>query len=382
MLNISGAALFAATLNLNAVPAIGFVPAFAQETPAPTPAFAMTITIPTVTAVGSSMSEQQIKDVFTSNFLTHADALARLSADSITIPEITLSFTASDSGPAYTSTATYRDLVLSNIKDGRVAAITIRSTESKSSDGTTVYNQINGNNFDIRRTLEVAGIVTGDPNATMAPMYGDFTIAGGTLSGPMFSCAIGGSRNTGFEARPVKVSFASLLDALEQFGATPGRRPAAGGHQDFRQLHHRHRARHPRRCGGQRLGGRLFGYAGGWSERGRQARRRLDGRLRAEHLPRDQAQRHQRRRCRRPGARFTRRIRAQGHRLQPDPDGAGWRYRRPLSEDWFNKNGRLLIPSMAGLAFSGVDLDVPNPDKPGERIQAKIGNFIEPCRLS
>ena len=87
MLTISKAALVVAALGL-AAPLATAWPVLAQDTAAPTQAapFSFELNIPTVTAVDSSMSEDQIKDVFTSNFLDHADQLATLNATSITIP--------------------------------------------------------------------------------------------------------------------------------------------------------------------------------------------------------------------------------------------------------------------------------------------------------
>ena len=90
VLKLSRAALLAATIGL-AAPVAFVLPASAQEKAQEVQqneAIAFEIKVPSVIAVDSSMSEDQIKDVFTANFLTHADQLASLSASSITIPEL------------------------------------------------------------------------------------------------------------------------------------------------------------------------------------------------------------------------------------------------------------------------------------------------------
>jgi hypothetical protein len=137
VLKLSRAALLAATLGL----AAPVLPAFAQESPgqpADQMPFAFELKIPSVVAVDSSMSEDQIKDVFTSNFLTHADQLASLNATSITIPELTAVFTVEGTGGG-TSTVTYRDIVLTNVKDGRADKVSVGSGESVSQGETTTY---------------------------------------------------------------------------------------------------------------------------------------------------------------------------------------------------------------------------------------------------
>lgn len=215
MLRISRAALFAATLGL----AAPVFPTFAQDTigqptqPAP---FTFELKIPSVEAVDSSMSEDQIKDVFTSNFLSHADQLAALNATSITIPELTLVFTVEAEGGG-TSTITYRDIVLRNIKDGLAEELSVGSGESVSQGETTTYNAIAVDNFDMKRLLEFTGIVKGDPNAPLKPIYTAAVADGGTQSGPLYSCSFGPSQTAAAEARPVKVPFADLLGVIEKF---------------------------------------------------------------------------------------------------------------------------------------------------------------------
>ncbi|WDR03675.1 hypothetical protein PSQ19_06305 [Devosia algicola] len=46
-----------------------------------------------------------------------------------------------------------------------------------------------------------------------------------------------------------------------------------------------------------------------------------------------------------------------------------------IDQKWLEDNARLLIPDYAGLSFSGVVIDVPNPESAGERIKGGIGSF-------
>ena len=172
--------------------------------------------MPSVVAVDSSMSEDQIKDVFTSNFLTHADQLATLNATSITIPEITLIFTVEGTGGG-TSTVTYRDIVLTNVKDGLAETLSIGSGESVSQGETTTYKALSANAFDLKRLLEFTGIVKGDPSAPLKPIYTSFTGDGSTQGGPLYSCTFGGSSSGTLEARPVRVTLSEVMAVIEKF---------------------------------------------------------------------------------------------------------------------------------------------------------------------
>ncbi len=372
MLTISRAALVAASLSLFAAPAIGLMPAMAQETPAAAPAFAVTFTVPTITAVNSSMSEQQLKDLFSDKFLDHAGQLAGLNAESITIPELTMTTTVTESGQTFTSSAKYTDFVLTNIKDGKAERLTIGSSESVSTDGTTAYDQTITDNWDLKRTLELLGIVSGDAAATMSPLYTTGSIAGGTYTSPMFKCDIGPIGFNTIEARPTKVSFASLLEAIEQFAASGSDEPPLPALKTFvsymtdvlRAFRGGSGSIGAVDCSGEAEPGqsvtfKLAGASAGDFEPGIYPELKLSG------LSVDAG--------------------AQGNGslgefvikhidLNPTLTALDAAVDQ-LSEDWFEDNGRLLIPSIAGLSFSGFAIDAPNPDKPGEQIKATIANF-------
>ena len=225
MLKISRAALFAATLGL----AAPLLPALAQDTPGqPTEQapFVFELKVPSVVAVDSSMSEDQIKDVFTSNFLDHADQLASLNATSITIPELSLTFNVEGPGGG-ASTITYRDIVLSSVQDGHADKLSVGSGESVSQGQTTTYGAITADNFDMKRLLEFTGIVKGDPNAPLKAIYSAGASTGSTQTGALYSCSFGGSNAGALEARPAKVPFADVMGVIETFKGASAPPPEA-----------------------------------------------------------------------------------------------------------------------------------------------------------
>ena len=58
-----------------------------------------------------------------------------------------------------TSTITYRDIVVSNVKDGLAEKLSIGSGESVSQGATTTYGAMNADGFDLKRLFEFTGIV-------------------------------------------------------------------------------------------------------------------------------------------------------------------------------------------------------------------------------
>ncbi len=369
MLKISKAALLAAILSLSAAPAIGLLPAAAQQTSAP--AFSLVISVPTVLAVGSSMTETALKDVFTSNFLDHANELAALTATSITLPEITAEISVTEGGTTSKTTIKYKDIVLANVKDGLAESLTIGSAENQTPDGSTTYGKSVQHDLNIRRTFEFAGIVAGDADAAMAPIYTSYESAGNSFTTPMFSCTIDGSKSAALEARPAKVSFASLLGAFEDFGDMSSPPPPEaittfvryvadlltgfrGGATNVGALD----------CAsapamGTPVSVKLGGIATGDFEPGIYPQVSLTG------LTVDAGT---------EGSGSLAELIVKPTDLNPAVKAIEAET-GPLTEQWFNDNWRKLIPSFGGFSFAGVDFDVPNPDLPGTRIQAKIGDF-------
>jgi hypothetical protein len=377
VLKLSRAALLAATLGL----AAPVLPAFAQESPgqpADQMPFAFELKIPSVVAVDSSMSEDQIKDVFTSNFLTHADQLASLNATSITIPELTAVFTVEGTGGG-TSTVTYRDIVLTNVKDGRADKLSVGSGETSSQGETTTYKSISADGFDMKRLLEFTGIVKGDPAAPMAPIYTSGDSTGSTQSGPLYSCTFGGSHAGQLEARPVKVAFADVLAAIEKFKGSDTPPPEAlntivGYGVDLLRSF---------RGGGGTVGSvdctvpadapvtiKMAGATTGDFESGVYPKIQVNGiAVDAGAMGNGSL------------GEFIFKPLDLNPALNALEAAAG-----QLNEAWFDANWRLLIPSWDGFSFNNFALDVTTPEtpadpstgmpaRPSERVQAKVANF-------
>lgn len=378
LLKISQAALVAATLML-AAPATG---ALAQDT-APAvnehwnevfdAGFSYSLSIPTVLAVGSSMSEAALRDALTGKFLEHADELSALTATSITIPEISVTYsTSSTYGSPVSQTISYKDIVFANIKDGVAATATLGSGETISPEMTQTIGTTTLKDFDIGATLAffTGG---GEAGSEMQTIYSSSTGAGQKITSAVFSCEIGESSSGGLRMRPLKLSFARFIEISNKMAVVDGQ-PAKVSPEDLRDyvgfiadLFHAFEYDPGTfggfSCSGSGPDGRPFTVSLGSAATDGY----LDGALRA--------------------------ITLKDFKLTADDGNVslGSTVFKPLdfkpwikalesnidevNPEWLSRNWRLLVPAWDGFAFSGLAVDVPDTNVPGGRVNVKVADF-------
>jgi len=370
VLKISKAALVAAVLSLSAVPSVGLVSVAAEETTTATTGVTTSLSIPTITAVDSTMDEAALRDALTGGFMKHVDEIAKLSATSITIPEITLTMTVTGSSPM-ANTVTYKDVVLSNVKDGVAESASVSSTQSASAEGTFTFGKLSTGTLDFGGILALYSLVPNSgPDQPLKPLYKDFNFEGGTFSGPKASCTIGKVTAAEFDARPLKVSFGQLMEASQQLKADKDNPPPeamatlvsflADMFQAFKS--------EPLNvdgltCKGTSEDGKAFDLGIGSMT--------MDG--------------YQ------PGIYPA--LSVKDIKISSGDDGsitldavqlksidlsqpiAAIQSETALTPQWIETNYRKLIPAFGGFSFSGLKMDIPNPDKPGERINANVADF-------
>jgi len=334
------------------------------------PEFAVDIEVPVIAALESSMDEAALREVFTGKLFEHADALAKLTATSITIPKITANVTVKVEGETVRSQLTYSDVVISGVKDGHAETITIGAMDTVSDEGTSHYGPTTQDGADLKRTLEVFGIVRGDPTAPMTPLYNHFHTANGSQVGPLYACDYGEITVQQSVGRPVKVGLQDTIAAFEELASTDGAPSEAaittviGYVSDL-----------------------LRSFAGGSaSVDGISCNGPEDGPPVTVTIDNVQSGDFQ------PGvypdfvvSGISVDAGELGHGalgeivfkqtdINPLLDGleaAGG----ALSDAWFEENWRSLIPAFAGLSFAGLDIDAPNPEQPDSRVQAKVEAF-------
>lgn len=344
-------------------------------TEAAAPEFNYSVSIPTIQAVDSNVDEETIRSILTGGLVEHAAELAGLTAKSITIPEITVTYAVpAEGGKQQQGTLTYRDIALTDVTNGVAASAVVGGADADAGpEGKFTLGKMSTGLFDLAGMLAFYGLVPGaSPDQPLKTIYKDFKMEGGSFTGPEANCTIGPVTTAEFKARPLKTSFGELMtmaqsleasgdselqpeqiatlvtfyaDLFSAFESTP---------IDFAGLD----------CTGTSEEGKPVTVAvgpmaiGGFAKNTYPEISASDIKINVEgdgylNLGKFVFKSFD----------FSSAINA----LQ-EADGQ-------VDDAWFETNGRRLIPSFGGFSFSGLDMDVPDEESDGQRIKASIGDF-------
>ncbi|KKC34336.1 hypothetical protein [Devosia psychrophila] len=338
----------------------------------PVAATAFTIDIPEIDAVDSNVDDDTLRAIFSGGVADNADALAGLTATSITIPTITITIgtTTTVDGDAPQSTVTFNDLVLTDVTDGNAASVALAGWSVDAGDeGTGEFGEVSAANFNIAGVLGLYGLVDGDTPSEMQTIYTDVSFAGGTFEAPDLSCSVGSMSVGELKARPLNTSFAETVSLIKSLEGQDDPSPETIGtllriYGDFFTAFESSPATFDGfDCSGEDEGRPMSFSIAGMTMGGMS-----------------------------PGIYPS--IAMDGLDIAVDGDGtikvgnltikemdlsgplaAIAAAPAALDEAWFMANARALVPAFEGFAFSDVVVDIPDPEADGERIAASIGNF-------
>ncbi len=329
------------------------------------------VSIPTIDAVDSSLSDATLSEILGGNIVDHADDLAELDATSISVPEIIVSVTSqSDDGPEE-ATLTFTDLMLDNVTDGQAATVSLAGVSLVTEEGTFDFGTMSAANLDIGGILGIYGLVDRSEQTELEVIYTDLVAEGGTLEADDVSCTIGGMAGAEFKGRPLRTSFgemmaiaqameddpeaadpilmgrfvkmyADILTAFETSELTFDGLSCEGVNEKGQAMSFA--------MAGMTMGGMSPGIYPSISMDGFSMAVDGDGSMALDNFtikPMD--------------------LSTTIATLEAAPDA--------VDETWFEANARALIPAMEGFSLSGLDIDIADPDAPDTRIQAKIGSF-------
>lgn len=355
--------------------ALPAAPALAQKTKTKKPAepapieITHSVSIPTIEAVGSNVDEATLKAILSGELVDNANALAGLTARSITVPEINISMRAVEGNDVDDMSFVLSDLVLTNVVDGVAESISIGGTDMDADEATFAFDAISAANFDIAGVLGLYGLVSSDAPDEMKTIYTDFRAEGGTLVSDEMNCTIGPVSGDHFKARPLKIPmteiirlaeqmeenpdkvdpvvmgqfvrvYADMLTAFESSEVTMGGISCDGTDSDDRAMHFG--------IDGLVMGGMTPGIYPAISVNGVKIEVDGDGEMSLANFTFKEMD-------------LTPTIRT----LESAPER--------LDEAWLEANARALIPSFGGFSMSGFSIDIPDPDNAGSRIVADIG---------
>ncbi|WP_375597118.1 hypothetical protein [Devosia sp. Naph2] len=329
------------------------------------------VSIPAIDAIDSNLDNTQLTDILSGKIAENAEALSGLDATSIAVPEITISIASQSGDKAHDATITLADLLLEDVVDGQAASISLGGVTLQADDTDFAFGAMSAANFDIAGVLGIYGLVDAGGQTGLETIYTDLVAEGGTLTAPEVTCKFGGVTGAEFKARPLKTSFAEMMaigQAMEDQGdevdpATMGQFlkiyadiltafqtseitfegfDCDGVDEEGRPMTFS--------IAGMTMGGMSPGVYPSISMDGMNIAVQTDGAIALDNLtikPMD--------------------LTATIATLENAPDS--------VDDAWFEQNARTLIPAMEGLSFTGLDIDIPDPDSDGARIQAKVGAF-------
>ncbi|MET0905699.1 MAG: hypothetical protein ABWY10_06440 [Tardiphaga sp.] len=369
-------ALAAACLLSVALPA---APSLAKEKTKTKPAAESTavdvdysVSIPSIEAVDSNVDDAVLTDILSGNVVDNAEALAGLTATSITVPEIEFTVTGDQTGEeAFTATVTLNDFVLSDVVDGVAGSVSLGGVDMVSDDGTFNSGAISASQFDIGGVLGIYGLVDGGGQTELATIYTDFTAEGGTLTSEDANCTVGAVSGSEFKARPLKTSIVDLVGMLEQLEENPddvdpaligtlmrmyadlftafetsevtfGGLSCDGVDEEDQPLSFS--------IAGMTMGGMSPGMYPGISMDGLNITVEGDGAMSLDNFTVKPTN-----------------LSSVIATLESAPD--------TVDEAWFTENMRRLIPEFAGFSMAGFDIDIADPETEGARIKAQVGAF-------
>lgn len=377
------AALAAICLTSVAVPAPA---AWAQATQDPAPAETsapatdtgtsrsseFSVEIPAIEAVDSNLDEATLREIFSGNVVDNAAALAGLTATSIAIPEIVLKASTTIDDETTETTVTFSDIVLTDVADGTAASITLGGSSTQSDDTSFELGAITASNFDIAGVLGLYGLLDAGGRTALETIYTDFTFEGGTLTAPEIDCTIGALEVAEFKARPLNHSFAEIIALSEAMDETEGEPPdpktvgdalrmyvdlltafetspltfdgfeCSGMDEEDRPIAFS--------VAGMSMSGMSPGYYPAYTIDGLDIEVEDDGAVSV-------------------GSLIIKGMDISG------PIAAVQAAPEALDELWFAENARSLIPAFEGFSFGDVAIDVPDPERPSDRIVGGIGAF-------
>lgn len=172
-----------------------------------------------IESVGSNVDDATLTAIFTGDLAGNAEALAGLSAQRITLPELTLETTTTLAGTTRKTLMRFTNLTLADITDGVAASLSLDGISLDAGErGHAEFGKLTASDINIRAALDISGLVdTGQTE--LETLASQTSFEGGHIVSEDATCDIGGLSVGEVRARPLKLSFAEMADLFEALEA-------------------------------------------------------------------------------------------------------------------------------------------------------------------
>ncbi|KKB09269.1 hypothetical protein VE26_04645 [Devosia chinhatensis] len=328
-----------------------------------------TVSIPTIETEQSSLSDAVLTEILSGEITEHADGLATLTADSILVPEIHVSIRSVRGEEEYVAELTFSDLVLEDVTAGIAGSVSLGGVSLATDEASSEFGAMSASQFNIAAMLGFYGL-TPTISSEFQTLYTDLSLEGGAIRADDIACEIGAVSGAEFRARPLMTSPMDLLAMARALEDEPGETDAdltgqfmrvyadfltafetsdivveglsCTGDEDGRPMTFE--------IAGMTMGGMSPGIYPSVTMRGLNIQVEGDGEMSldaATFKPMDMS--------------------AVISLLENAPEA--------IDDAWLEENSRLMIPAMEGFAFSGFEMDIPDPEDDAARIAASIAAF-------
>lgn len=334
--------------------------------------------IPRLEVQGSSLSQAEITALFDPAQTGQLQQrIARLDAAAIRVPELRFEQTIpAKDGQTLRQTVIYSNLTLDNVKAGKAAAMRVaRATAGVSDPNTPVtfeFGAMSASDVDFGAMVDLF-VGSGRPqDANARLLYRDFMLDGMTFSGPNDSAIdVGKVRLSAMKMRPLKEPITSMMEAVVAMSKKPGGEPndedltrIFGMYADILRAYEvgtmdidgitmrgKDDKKRPVTVTVSKIHSEPYasGRSNGLMLQGIDMRVE-DGTLKVAELS------------------------WKGGDFNPTIDGLTQPRDKPFKA-WIAENWRQLIPSLNGYALSGIDIDVADRRRAGQRIKGRLGAF-------
>lgn len=333
------------------------------------------LTVPSIEMEDSSLTEEAVRAIFAGDFAATSGQLSELAATSIRVPEIRLvsEFPGPDGVLQHTEFV-YRDLELTDVAGGIAGVASLGGVEITGGHGVVLtlgamaYGQ-----FDIGGLLGLYGLGARANDTQMRPIYADFTFEGMQLASPEATCDFGAVRTGELSARPVTPPMSEIMAAIQQMDA----RQQAGEQPDPATMTKVVNYYADLFTAFETGAAAFDGFSCSAKDPDGKEVRVVTGPVTIDAVT--------------PGIYPA--IAVNDFRIDVENDGwmelgnltmksmdftgaiAALRAATTLDEAWFAANFRKLLPVFEGFAAAGFSVDIPDPNSPGQRIQAGVDSF-------
>jgi hypothetical protein len=181
-------------------------------------ALKITVDVPVVNAVGASIDTDTIKAILGGDIAGHAAEIRHLSAQSITVPTLTVTYSGpfGEDGESETMTVVYNDLVISDVTDGTAAKVSIAGAKLQEPEGSLAYQGMSVAAVNFGAMLAFYGLVDADAGAEWQTLYRNLLMEGSAFDTEGGQCTFGKIEVARVEVRPLKTSILDMIEMLEE----------------------------------------------------------------------------------------------------------------------------------------------------------------------